>query len=499
MGSGTASGSAALVRTGTGVAVPSTGFQEEPFLIVANSHFSKPTVLGAAFWWGSDFTPPAQGESQRGINESNTFVGAMSTSGATTSTATTSTAPARKDNPYTAVDYVGISPWPAIVGPRNVPGLSQYEYTLGNLPAGLVSSASWSATGGGTVVYQDAELAVVEYSNTAAQVVTLSASATMVGGGTVAVQPAQVAVVMVTVGSASLTYPGLPGSDFGYSYSCLFQTNGSCTTFHDPGSDYTAFRYSGSYAALEDCDGILSSTSGTAWTVSCSVTVTAPVGREDAIGKIEVGFIQNATEPSRGTASYGSGTLGSSSGTLVRNESTAATTGLDWLFGSTGPGPTDLWPWYDSSAMAVPVAPSGSNACALTLRMSDGPSYGIPSRWNPTNSSSGSVPPYSNGLVAANVAKQFVSQIAAHTTERACNAYKHYFQYTSAALTVKARWTVDPTASIVTPPPGNQWSWTAAPTHIPVDVTPAIILWAPRPAGGQGFEMWDPQLNPSPP
>ena len=66
VGSGTAAGTAALATTGTGILVPKTGFQAEPFLLVANQQFRKPSTIKAKFTWDPAFTAAAGDDAARG-------------------------------------------------------------------------------------------------------------------------------------------------------------------------------------------------------------------------------------------------------------------------------------------------------------------------------------------------------------------------------------------------------------------------------------------------
>ena len=163
----------------------------------------------------------------------------------------------------------------------------------------------------------------------------ITATAT-IGGSPVPAIPAKVAVVMVTLDAPTIT-PGASPYPYTDSEACLTAKPGTWVTEHDPGSDWAAFKFSGAYDKAEEQEGVSSGGPDSdnpahAWDASTQVTLTATKERPEAIGKIEVGFIQSAFGLGY-SASYGRGTMNGTYGTLIRTGSAPNNQGeaLDWI------------------------------------------------------------------------------------------------------------------------------------------------------------------------
>ena len=493
VGTGTAASIARLVTTGTGagagILVPACGFMTpaDPLFLVANDQFVSADTLTATFTWDHKYRPSvataATSQAQAGINESGTFVGAKSS----TSTAT---------NSYTAVDYLGINPLPTIIGPRDVPGLSQYTYSLRGVPNS--DSATWTVTSGATIISssQYTRSVAVSFSNSA-EIVHVTAT---LPGNAVNVAPADVAVVQVTLGTliCALTFSG--PKEWDDAGACLTVSAGTWVTAHDPGSDWAAFNFSGSYEDPEPFHCVGSAGTETVdpvhtWDAWTDIKLTAPKDKPEAIGKIEVGFIQLMYGVTY-EASYGTANVNGAPRTLVRNgwvpnHEEAA---LDWInLDPSGEPDIDpdklLWPWYGKEdQMAAPIAPSGTNSVTLTLHMADWPGTGWPTQWDPNNSDNPQNPNNRQPIVSGSIRQQFRMQIAARTTETANGAYRRYFQFGIADVFWDADYSRGSPVELVMRPDQN-WDETTEPTTIDVNITPANILWI---SSEYGFLMWPP-------
>jgi hypothetical protein len=351
----------------------------------------------------------------------------------------------------------------SITGPSNVPGLSKYRYAI-NVPAGGTATAiSWTvdrppASFEGATNQVEA---VVKFQNTRADMVGVKAMFTLNGNEVCAVK--QVALVKVEVDPAKLTNPGKASEYYG---SEVFLVNAPAppaapkwVTTHDPGSQWASFTYNGAKQPAEPKVIVQSKTDGgdPAFKAETKVTLTSPAEKPDALQKIQVGFIQHASDV--GSSSY--------TGGLRRTVATPTGVTLDWLAKTTGPGPTDEWPWFDKSARKTGA---GTGSWSDTLKMDDSPDMSFPSQYNPNDAAD---PDKNEALASASETSGFVIRIAARTLDNDLGADKRYFAEANSSWRVNFPWPVTAGVSIVNV--GPDWTRPADPSEVDINVVPAAI------------------------
>lgn len=364
-----------------------------------------------------------------------------------------------------------------IVGPENVPGLSEYTYRLDQ----SASNITWSVDKSQAHIVgpTNQQTVTIKYDNTDAVIVRVSATATIANSLTTTTL--DVAVVKVEVTDPVFETPGKPVFANLTNNSCLVADDPEKTwvTVHDPGSDWAAFKYAGTYQAHEPLVGVSTANEqDVAWSTSTYVTLTAPPARREAIEHIEVGYIQQTLEASH-DAKYG--VIGTDQ--YKRTGKVPASMGLDWLDSPTEPGPGITWPWYADS-WKTPQVPASGNMWGDTIAMNDTPTHAFPKEWNPNNPGD---PHATDEIYRGIIVRNFILQIATRTKDTAEHAEKHYFQQTWAVFILSVDYPPNLTASAVTKPTG--WTTTNTVTEIPVHITPAVILHS---TSDHGYEMWIP-------
>lgn len=365
----------------------------------------------------------------------------------------------------------------SILGPADVPGLSKYTYKI-DVPAGKTpTNISWTADkatagfeGGANAIE-----ATVTFQNTKADWIKLKATFKLDGADECAEK--QVALVKVEVGAATFTNPGKPtGVSTGTK---IFLVNPPAppavptwVVTNDPGSDVAKFTYNGTQQAAEPRKFVDSQgAGGPAYKAQATLKLISPAEKPAALQKIQLGFIQHGSDT--GSSNYATTPAGGR-----RTVTTPTANTVDWLSSPDTAGPTDEWPWYDSSARATG---SGSGTWTSTLSMTDSPGLSIPAQHDPNNAAD---PNSTKPITTAAETFSFIIRIAARTLHPDLGADKHYFDQANSTWTVNYAWPVIPGVSIVTT--GPAWTTPGGPTEVSVNVVPTsknhnapFLRWIP--------------------
>lgn len=348
-----------------------------------------------------------------------------------------------------------------MLGPANVPGLSQYGYRIDVPGASVVTNITWSvdkpsATIVGAANQKDV---TIRFSNAGADWVRVRADFTIDGHAGCAQK--QVAVVHVQVDAPTFTTPGVPTSSNAGTKSFLVTPPAppaveTWVTVHDPGSACAAFTYNGTLQTAEGRQLIRSSGAGDAFHAQTKVKLTSPPEQPTAHQRIQIGYIQHGSDA--GGATY------APAGRRTVTVPTAST--VDWLSSPCTPGGTDDWPWYDQTARATGA---GASPWTTTLSMGDAPALSIPAQCDPNHPAN---PNSGNALNTANETFSFDIRIAVRTLDNDLDADKHYFDESHSTWNVHFVWPMVPAVSIVATGAG----WTVPPnaSEVSVNVVPTV-------------------------
>ncbi|HUY92480.1 MAG TPA: hypothetical protein VMV10_27300 [Pirellulales bacterium] len=366
----------------------------------------------------------------------------------------------------------------SILGPRHVPGLSEYTYQL-DAPAGVnITNIVWTVNKAtASIAGPDDELQVsVLFKNTTPDYIRLRASFDA-DGKPESVQIC-VALVQVIVEPPNFTNPGTAvGSTGVFSQFLSTVEPPTCVISYDPGSTCGAFNCAPAMA--DGYESAVKVTSGSAaafgFQAVTRVTLVAPTQAPTALQHISVGWIQNAYRS--GQSTYDTTPVGG-----YRRIYRATIQGLDWLGAICSPTDKDLWPWYSNLPNSWATG-SGSGTWQKVLGMNDSPSLVIPLFYNQTDPND---PNQLALLQECAVTHQFTLRMAARTKDSDLDASDHYFSIGRAHWKVDYAWPVV-SESIVELPLG--WANDLQPgNEINVDYVPAVTAsYAP-------YTRWLPQL-----
>jgi hypothetical protein len=368
----------------------------------------------------------------------------------------------------------------SILGPAEVPGLSQYLYAIGG-PGAIATNIHWTIDKS-TAAFNGTPTgftATVNFENTQPDWITLKASFTAGSQNACAVLP--VALVKVTVGTVNFATPNRPlVVDAKDSLLDTSPANGApnWVTTYDPGSDYKQFQYNGGSQRAEDTWLVRSSPKNTdAITAVTHVTLTSPPENSTAHHKIQVGYIQSGSE--FGTTNFAGG--------KTRILTIPTTTSVDWLSNPYNKD-ADLWPWYATSSQATG---SGANPWSRDLSFADAPSSDAAKIYNPNADLNAKA-------TSATDRTPFAFYLAARTTDSEFKADTHYFSEAQTTWSADFSGSVDATGKYNLPAPniptiitkGDPWKMPTEPSEIKVNVVPTNIL------RNSPYRRWNPS-NPA--
>ena len=342
--------------------------------------------------------------------------------------------------------------------------MSKYKYKI-DLAAGKTpSNLTWTSdkpdaqvTAGAAAGEADAS-----FTNTSAAWITLRVEFDLDGKRECAEK--KIALVKVEVGVGTFTNPGKVQVQNGTDD---FQVNPppppatpTWVTTNDPGSDRAKFTTNVTKQAKEPATYYHTSGAGggAAYQAVTNVKLTSPAEKPTAQQKIQVGFTQHGSDS--GSATYNTTPAGGKRNVVAPTADT-----IDWS--SQPPGPTDDWPWYDTTARDTG---SGTGTWNKTFTLQDSPACSIPRQHDPNNAAD---PNATKPVTAGAAAFAFVIQIAARTMDADLGADKLYFEQSRSTWTVNYAFPATPGVSLVAV--GAAWAAPANPTLVSVNVIPTSM------------------------
>lgn len=373
-----------------------------------------------------------------------------------------------------------------IVGPSNVPGLTQYTYTLKAPDSGTVATnISWTTNSTNATVVSGATTsnAVIAFKNGVAELVTITARYKVDGENKVATK--DVAIVKVEIaepGPGSYLSQqfgtGIPGNDLAFINNPPNQNPAWVTRF-DPGSNCIKFVYHGTTKAAEPYVVIDSGGPpvGNFMVINALVTLTAPNARKGALQSIELGYINKLSVA--GAAYYKTFPPDKQRNIVVPTLDT-----LDWLQAvppeDAAVCPATGWPYYET-----PVRGQGNTGTWTTpgngIHWADSPRIPVPAKYNPTDNMDANK---NAALTEASIGFVFTVRVGVRTIDADNGANKHYFSHTEFPLILRFQWKNNGgTGSAFG---AAAWTRNQNPTEIDVNVVPSVINHSPK------FLQWIP-------
>lgn len=384
-----------------------------------------------------------------------------------------------------------------LIGPVNVPGLSQYTYNLLPLAGTTSTSILWSVDNptGQISGSSSQSSAVISFSNAAAVV---GVKATYTVNGVTTTASTDVAVVQLAMNFMPSSEPGKEGlttsttgsgpagiSSVWAKPSGTPDVSSHYVTSYNPGSRYDAFVPDNTVVPqTAEAENNVDSDSAhpsnpQAFVSHTGITLTPPLNasiprlnRPNAVTHIEVGYVQKAYDS--GGATY-SGT------SSTRNIWEPTTDTVDWYQAPTKTNPdSGTWPWYDNTSTSTPGV--YSTPASSPLELSDAPQTFFPQYSHP-NDATGNYT--SHTLVGSAEPMTFLIYIAARTKDSDNDAEANYFAQASNSWVAHFAWPVI-NQNIVNSP--NTWVLSSNSTALSVNVLPFVTdinppykSWIPSP------------------